>query len=164
MGGAGDDLLAAGGGTVSDTLKGGEGDDTLRGNLGDDLLFGGAGNDSIEGNGDNDLIQGNFGDDTLRGNFGDDTLYGGAGKDTLFGNEGADVFAIQLNSGRDTIRDYENLTDRLGLTGSMTFNDLNITSNVNNTATLIKDSNNTVLAVLSGVDSSLITEADFVSL
>ena len=164
IGGSGDDLLAAGGGTVTDILKGGEGNDTLRGNLGNDFLYGGAGNDYIEGNGDNDMIQGGDGNDKLLGNLGNDTLYGGAGIDTLIGNDGADIFAIQFGSGKDIISDYENLTDRLGLSGSRSFSELNITPNIDGTGTLIKDNNNNVLAVISGVDSSLITEADFVSL
>jgi large repetitive protein len=100
----------------------------------------------------------------LGGGKGNDRFFGGNGNDKLLGNEGKDTFAIQLASGKDTIVDFQDGIDRLGLSKGLTFNKLTIADNTNDTGTFIKDNNNHVLAVLVGVDSSLITQADFVLL
>ncbi len=187
LGGAGKDLLAGNGG--DDTLNGGAGDDTLDGELGNDFLNGGLGNDLISGmegndiliglNGDdtldgdsgkdilfgmdeNDVINGGEDKDTLNGGGGDDTLKGGAGIDRLSGKAGADVFVLEVGVGQDLIIDFEDGVDRLGLSGDLSFEHLNIVDLAIYSSTQIYDPvNNQILAVLSGVEPSLITEADF---
>lgn len=80
-----------------------------------DLLYGGRDNDIIYGNLGNDLIYGNHGDDVIYGGQGNDTIYGGQGNDILygslgddllFGDLGADQFVLGINSGSDTIGDF----------------------------------------------------------
>jgi Ca2+-binding RTX toxin-like protein len=121
-GGAGDDVLFAGGGPstlrggtdddqlvggpLGDLLYGDEGDDFLIGGLGDDLLEGGTGMDRLEGGdgddtlrgqGHNDVLLGQLGDDVLEGGDGDDLLEGGRGEDMLLGGNGVD----RIVGGRD---------------------------------------------------------------
>ncbi|GAB4228933.1 MAG: hypothetical protein Kow0049_10260 [Stanieria sp.] len=119
---------------------------------------------TILGNSGDNLLHGREGDDLLRGNEGNDLIYGDRGLDKLYGGIGTDTFAIQLNQGKDTIYDFQAGSDRLGLSNGLSFGDLTITANYNNSATLIKDNTNNVLAILSRIDSSLITQADFLTL
>ncbi|GAB4524933.1 MAG: hypothetical protein Tsb0014_03800 [Pleurocapsa sp.] len=189
FGGNDDDVLKDGDGF--DTLNGESGNDILNGGAGNDKLFGGADNDKLFGGDDNDLIYGGNGRDTLRGDAGKDTLYGDGGNDRLFGGneddvlyggEGtdtlnggsgnntlvgggaSDLFVIQADMGQDLIKDFETGVDRIGLSG-ISFDDLNIIGVSVIDSTLIQDSqSNEVLAVLSGVDSSFLTETDFIHL
>lgn len=93
-----------------DTLAGDDGNDRLEGGGGDDVLFGGRGNDSLDG-----------GD-------GKDILFGGKkGNDTLFGAGGKDIFATKRQSGLDTVVDYLDGFDRIGLAKGLQFNQLNFT-------------------------------------
>jgi len=61
-------------------------------------------------------------------------------------------------SGKDTIYDFENGVDSLGLSNSLTFNYLDIQASGNNTNILFV---NQVLATLNQVNSSLIEQSDF---
>ncbi|MCK6435280.1 MAG: hypothetical protein L6Q68_19945, partial [Aquabacterium sp.] len=91
--------------TGADTLSGRDGNDTLYGRAGDDQLWGGAGND------------------VLYGESGADTLDGGAGDDALNGAAGADTYRFALNSGIDTVNDYDNtagVVDRVILGADLT--------------------------------------------
>lgn len=106
LGGAGNDVLQAGGGRTklqggdgNDTIFGGArnnqidsgaGDDAVFGGAGKNKVFGGAGNDNLQGNALNDALFGGIGDDTLAGADGNDFLAGGDGNDLLFGNNGHD--------------------------------------------------------------------------
>ena len=108
-GGAGNDLLVAGGGTATlhggaglDTLQGGLGNDLLRGNAGRDILRGGIGADRLEGGAGNDELHGEEGDDDLFGEAGLDVLFGEGGNDELFG--GLDADRLFGESGSDTLR------------------------------------------------------------
>ena len=51
----------------------------------------------------------------LIGNSGNDTLAGGSGDDTLTGNGGSDQFRLRTNGGSETITDFVDGTDRIGL-------------------------------------------------
>ncbi len=74
-GGAGNDVLTAGGGNTY--LLGGAGNDVLVGGPGNNVLVGGAGSDVITGGSGRDLIIGGDGTDVLSGGTGDDILIGG---------------------------------------------------------------------------------------
>ena len=151
LGGAGKDILS--GMEGNDILIGMDGDDTLNGELGKDILFGMEGNDTISGGEEND---------TLNGGAGDDILSGGAGIDRLSGKAGADIFTLEVGLGQDLIIDFQDGVDRLGLPEDLSFGQINIIDVPIYSATMIQDDTSTeILAVLHGVEASLITEADF---
>lgn len=138
----------------NDVINGQGGDDTLFGQSGDDLLRGGTGND---------LLFGEIGNDTLAGEAGNDLLNGDQGNDTLRGGRGRDLFIIAANAGIDTIADFEDGTDLIGLV-DLTFNQLGIAqgTGANSTDTLIRlRSTGEVLATVTGVQSTAITIDDF---
>ena len=115
------------------------------------LIFARAGNDTLLGGSGNDLLKGDKGDDLINGGAGNDRIYGGRGKDT---------FVLSNVAGKDTIYDFENGVDSLGLSDGLTFNDLDIQGNGSITNILL--GNRTVL-VLNQVNSSLIEQSDFTS-
>lgn len=185
VGTEGDDTLFAD--VEDETIFGQAGNDILYGNLGDDTLFAEDGNDILYGDmgddtlfeGGNDRLYGNAGDDILFGNAGNDTLYGGKGNDFLLGEEGDDVlsgdlgddtlaggngrdiFVLQSNSGSDIILDFIDGEDVLELPANLSFTDLAIASN--NGSTIIQLGDDT-LATLSGVEPTVISQEDFISL
>ena len=80
----------------------------------------------------NDIFTGTEAADTINGGAGNDTLSGGAGNDTLTGGSEADQFRLQSDSGRDTINDYIDDTDKIafldtGSTGSGSVDFVNTT-------------------------------------
>ncbi|MEQ8383078.1 MAG: hypothetical protein RH949_12010 [Coleofasciculus sp. A1-SPW-01] len=167
----GNDTIA--GGLENDQIFGGDGDDVLRGDLnqrspqvdigGDDIIFGGAGNDRIGGKGGNDQLFGEAGDDQIWGDDGDDILRGGLGNDTLTGDDfsggsGSDTFILAVNEGTDTIVDFQDGADLIGLANGLTFGQLSITQDGKNTLIGFEDE---TLAMLKGVNANLLTEADF---
>ena len=183
FGNIGDDSLFGGtstpenmSGDAADLLFGGEGNDVLQGNIGNDSLSGGTGNDTARGGQGNDSIDGDAGADRLYGDKGNDTLIGGAdndvllggdgedflfgeaGNDTLSGGAGKDYFAIQTSFGSDVVLDFTDGTDSIGLAGGLTFEQLTITGSNGNT---LISRGNELLATLTGVDVSLITNTDF---
>lgn len=114
-GDGGADVMRMGSG--ADVAYGGEGDDRIFGDGGDDVLVGDAGNDFIEGGNGRDFLEGGEGDDVLRGDGSLDNLHGGNGDDTLYGGDGRDTFQFLLGeTGRDTIKDWEDGLDELDLT------------------------------------------------
>ena len=168
IGGAGDDTLRGGGN--ADTLRGGTGDDTIFGGLGADTLFGADGNDTLQGGAKADTLNGGLGNDLLIGNGGRDRLNGGAGQDeliggraadVLFGGDGADTFALQEIGGVDTILDYRDGQDRLGLLSGLDFEALTIRQVGSNS--LIRSESDR-LAILVGVDADVLDADDFVPL
>lgn len=147
---AGEDLILAGLG--NDIASTGDGHDRLYGGAGDDVLTGGNGNDQLYGE---------AGADQLTGGAGDDLLWGGGGNDRLTGGAGSDTFALVYNEGADKILDFEADVDKLGLAGTLKFNQLVISQT--GETTLIKLGKMT-LAELTGVAANALTEASFVSL
>lgn len=134
---------------------GGNGNNTIIGSRGKDTLAG--------GNGD-DLLNSGPSDDTLDGQNGNDTLDGGFGNDTLTGGRGNDLFALAAGEGAETITDFQDVTDRIGLAAGLTFDQLTIAQGTGSNAndTLISITNvNQLLASLTGIQSSLITSTDF---
>ena len=92
-------------------------------------------------------------DDILGGESGPDLINGGLGSDTLTGGDGADVFVVAPEAGTDTINDFSSF-DLIGLTDGLTFDDLSFTGSniIFGTETL---------AVLTGIDTTTLTETDF---
>lgn len=135
----------------NDTLYGGNGNDSLLGGSGNDVVFAGQGADSLNG-GD--------GTDLLFGGNGDDLLTGGLGSDILSGDAGNDRFLLSINSGIDTILDFEDGQDLLVLGNGLTFPQLSITQE--NSATFIRlSATGAILASLNGVSASAIDAANF---
>ena len=105
---------------------------------GDDIIYGGAGADRIGGKSGNDTLYGDGGDDVIFGDAGDDIIYGGAGNDTLVGDDfsggsGSDIFMLAAGEGTDTILDFGAGIDLLGLLGSLSFGQLEIVQEGQNT-------------------------------
>ncbi|MBC1237845.1 tandem-95 repeat protein [Nostoc sp. 2RC] len=131
-------------------LNGGNGINTIRG---------AAGNDTIRGGNGNDILFGNAGDDVLFGDNGDDRLRGGLGNDTLTGGLGNDIFILATGEGTDTITDFKNCVDKIGLTGGLTFAQLAIVQDGNRVRI---SKGNEVLAYLNGITVNLIDFTDFI--
>ncbi|MEG3960502.1 FG-GAP-like repeat-containing protein, partial [Microcoleus sp. herbarium2] len=131
----------------NDTLFGGKGEDIMLGSQGDDYLFGNQGSDTICGGEGNDLISANeqadilggcegndtlYGgenNDTLTGGQGDDILYGELGNDSLTGGSGNDIFVLNSGQGFDRIADFIVGQDLMGLSGGLSFGQLEISQN-----------------------------------
>ena len=171
-GNTGDDILR--GGSGNDVIRGGSDNDQLVGQLGNDTLSGDSGDDIIYGDREtgessddgNDILWGGYGDDELYGRGGDDYLIGQNGLDVLIGGEGADTFVLTSYSSsdsRDTIKDYVDGTDKIGLIG-IDFDSLTISQDVNAVDTNISNAAGNIIAVLEGVTATDIDAADFVSL
>ena len=98
------------------------GTDTVRSSVSYDLdsnfeqlvLIGGK---NLKGGGNElaNAIHGNSGNNVLRGQAGNDDLLAGKGKDRLFGGTEADLFHFATGDGKDTIMDFENGIDRIGV-------------------------------------------------
>lgn len=91
----------------NDRISGLGGDDTICGYGGDDTLEGGKGNDILRGGNGSDFLYGAEGNDDLMGEAGNDSLEGGRGNDKLNGGIGNDNYMFGLDSGTDTIIDYD---------------------------------------------------------
>ena len=118
-----------------DRLHGEGGNDIINGGGDDDFMQGGVGNDSISGANGNDTLYGNDGDDTLLGGAGIDILVGGTGddlldgeadSDRLFGNNGKDTFVLRAGDTNNTIYDFEDNLDSLGLADGLESNSLTV--------------------------------------
>ena len=133
----GDDYIA--GGNAKDTLRGRAGRDTLLGNNGNDILYGEAGNDILDG-----------------GN-GTDLLFGGLGNDKLTGGNGPDTFVFAAGEGTDTITDFSSGTDKIGLSGGLSFGSLSFSGN-----NILFG--NEVLATLTDVNTTTLTQSNFVTI
>ena len=142
------------GGSDNDTLTGTFGNDSLNGGNGNDSLIGNAGNDTLIGGNGTDFLVGSAGNDLLNGDNGDDTLTGGPGTDTLTGDNGQDIFVFASGEGIDTITDFKLGTDKIGLTGGLTFGNLSFSGNQ-----ILMGSD--VLAVLTGVNTNTLTASNF---
>ncbi|MBE9061876.1 hypothetical protein [cf. Phormidesmis sp. LEGE 11477] len=140
-------------------LNGTRDDDRLIGSSKNDIINGFGGDDRLVGKAGDDTLNGGGGRDNLRGAGGDDVLIGGNGFDLLTGNQGRDIFVLELNQGRDIIRDFKNGVDSLGLSDGLSFGDLNIVGRGD--STLIRF-NNATLVSLSGISAHTIGAEDFV--
>ena len=118
-----------------------------------ETLFGGDGNDELDGD---------DGDDILSGDNGNDELTGGAGSDVLSGGSGMDIFTFELNSGNDTITDFDTVDELIDLRPTRVhFDELTI-SGVGNDALIEFDTSaGGVKITLQGVDAAEIGETNF---
>ena len=150
-GDGGDDIVV--GGQGDDIVIGGAGNDLMvNGNKGSDQVFGGDGNDTVNGGRENDSLFGEAGDDWLSGDLGADTLLGGAGSDVYFvGGDATDICY------------YDDTEDFIGLAGGLSFEQLSFSQGAAG-AQILNLTTNSVLAVLPGVDVSLLDAGDFISI
>jgi Ca2+-binding RTX toxin-like protein len=131
----------------------------------DDVINGQGGNDRLRGLGGNDILRGGSGNDTLTGGAGNDTLVGNAGRDGLTGGDGDDLFSLAIAQGVDTITDFTVGRDLMALAGILPsqiaiaqgtgsqFKDTLISVNTG--------SGNQLVAILSNINATTITLADF---
>jgi VCBS repeat-containing protein len=134
----------------------------LNGGNGIDILNGTAGRDRIDGGNGDDILFGDAGNDILFGGNGNDRLRGGLGNDTLTGGLGVDTFILAAGEGSDLVQDFQNGTDKLGLAGGLTFNQL--TFQQDGTRTRIKiAATGEELAVLANVTVNQLDLTDFVT-
>jgi len=134
----GDDLIDASGGTGSNRLYGGDGDD---------LLVAGV----------NDFLFGNDGNDILLAGRGGSNLFGGLGNDQFFLAGDRGVLPTAIN----TIVDFLAGTDTLVITaiaGVTEFSNVSLTQQGNNTLVAAAGTN---LALLTGIQASTLTVANF---
>lgn len=144
--GSGADIFKNSGGTVSGTISGGAGNDiyvvdrtslTLSefDNQGKDTVRSsvswtlGTGFETLELTGSGAIsAYGNALANTLVGNSRLNHLYGFGGNDRLTGGNGADTFHFEIGTGKDTITDFTDGTDRIDLTeyGTTGIGDLTI--------------------------------------
>ncbi|MFN6487859.1 calcium-binding protein, partial [Nostoc sp. DedQUE02] len=163
IGTLGNDIINGGNG--NDTIYGGNGNDSLNGDNGNDILYGdglmdgGAGNDTLNGGNGNDTLYGGGGSDRLTGGNGNDLLYGGAGSDILTGGNSNDIFAFAAGEGTDTITDFSKGSDLIGLYSGLTYGDLSFSGN-----NIKVTSTNEILATLTGINTTTLTAANFVTL
>ncbi|MFN6461375.1 MAG: cadherin-like domain-containing protein [Nostoc sp. DedVER02] len=163
IGTIGNDIIYGGNG--NDTIYGGAGNDSLDGGNGNDILYGdglmdgGTGNDTLNGGNGDDTLYGGGGSDRLTGGNGNDLLYGGAGSDTLTGGNGNDIFAFAGGQGTDTITDFVKGSDLIGLYGGLSFGQLSFSGN-----NIKVTSTNEILATLTGINTTTLTAANFVTL
>ncbi len=176
-GGAGDDTLMGGYGT--DKFDGDSGSDTvdysysssdrLRVDLsketawfvGDPSRSAGSGNQpstteelkSIEN------VIGTRGDNVIIGDSGSNVIDGSRGVDTITGGGGNDLFVLRAGDGADIIRDYNDSHDGFLLDG-LSYSSLDFVDTGQDTEIQI-DSTNQVLAILEGVDDSVLHSSDF---
>lgn len=133
--------------TPGNDLNGGNGKDNLTGTPNNDTLNGGNGKDTLTG------LDGN---DILLGGNGADELIGGKGFDQLTGGNGGDLFIFAGGDGTDTITDFGDGPDLIGLAGGLTYQDLTFSGN-----DIIVSNSNQILATLSGVDTTTLSSSDF---
>ena len=142
----------------NDRISGLGGNDQLYGLRGNDQLVGGTGNDQLYGGAGNDVLRGGTGRDRLEGGNGDDTLYGESDADRLIGGRGHDIFAVGTASGADTIEDFQDKKDLIGLLEQIKFTNLTIVQSGKDTMIGV---GNDVIAILKNVQVSTIGKADF---
>ena len=171
FGGNGDDSLS--GSIGNDTIDGGDGNDHINGYSGHDTLIGGDGDDTITGDGGsgyagNDILFGNAGNDVLRGRGGNDQIDGGTGSDTITTGPGSDRIILRIGDGGNTLSDADIITDftdgsdNFGLDGGLLFSQLVIAQGSGAYASdTIISKGSEYLAILQGIDASLLSDADF---
>lgn len=130
----------------------------LNGRFGNDTLSGQGGNDRISGATGNDVLLGGGGNDNINGGRGNDTLITGPGRDTSRGAQGNDIFVLERGGGFDTIIDFTNGQDKLGLSRGIRFRNLEIEQTGSNTTVSF---GRDVLAVVSGTNARTINSRDF---
>ncbi|MEM6614343.1 MAG: hypothetical protein AAF652_19260 [Cyanobacteria bacterium P01_C01_bin.72] len=90
------------------------------------------------------------------------TIFSTVEQGMITGNGGADIFVLESTAGTDTIKDFRDGVDTFGLT-NLGFNDLNITNNQAETATIVADMNNQILVIVNNISAADITATDFIN-
>ena len=135
---------------------------------GDYKIYGGDSNNILDGGAGDDILKGGDGNDVLNGGAGNDTLDGGPGSETITTGSGTDQIILRSGDGGDALPDADIITDftydddNFGLDGGLLFSQLVITQGSDayaNDAIISKGSE--YLAILLGIDVSLLSEADF---
>ena len=142
------------------------------------VIFGGRFEDNLIGGNGEDLIYGYQLNDRINGRNGNDEIWGGSGNDNISGGNGNDTFVLIAGEGTDTITDFEDGRDRLGLartsfyqwdgtnlefnTVDLNFSDLTIGTQGAD-ATVSVSLTSEVLAVIKGA-AGLINENDFIKI
>lgn len=121
-----------------------------------------SGIEAVRGTGGNDILRGASGAESLWGGSGDDTIDGRGGDDVLRGDAGLDVFVLRVGDGTDTVADFTNGQDRIGLASGLAFTDLTIRAGSGGTE-LVVTASGEVLALLAGVSPALLDAGDFLS-
>jgi Ca2+-binding RTX toxin-like protein len=138
-------------GLATNQLYGDDGDDAVTGIILEPIY------DGTFGTGQN-LLFGGDGDDVLIAIGGEDNvLDGGAGDDTLTGSDNDDTFVLRVGDGTDTITNFQQGTDSIGLADGLGYGDLTIVASAGDTTILAGAEE---LAVVENVIG--ITSADFV--
>jgi len=161
----------------AETVRGDSGNNVLSGKGGADTIFGGTGNDTLYAdsinNGassanTNDTLYGEAGNDVLVASAGDNTLDGGTGADTITTGGGSDKIILRIGDGgselsdADIITDFTDGSDDFGLTTGLSFSDLTRAQGSGDYANdTIISYGSEYLAILQGIDVSLLSEADF---
>ena len=154
--GDGNNNILVGDGDNSTISSSPVGSDTIHGYGGDDILVAGSNGSSDHWNmarimagglsnyissmnsGDNtgnDLLYGGAGTDTLIGSLGDNTLDGGTGADTIYTGNGSNTIVLRVGDGgstlaaADTITDFTDGSDVLGLDDDLLYSQLTIRNN-----------------------------------
>lgn len=146
---------------IRSTRVGDKSNNILRGNKASGIVDGGGGRDRVITKGGDDLGMGGVGRDFVNGGAGDDLIDGGKGADTLKGGLGNDVFVIAPKHGSDTILDFKDGIDYIGLAGGLEFDDLRLIQK--GSGTVIKASGGK-LAFLKGVDTAQLSVEDMVQI
>ena len=114
----------------------------------------------LEYNPGDDIVLGDSGDDVLVGGSGDDILDGGTGKNTYLGKAGCDTFVLHEGHGYSHILDFQDGVDVIGLTSGLTFEDLDIVQQGNDSLIRIDGYK---LAVVKSIQAEQLGVEDFVS-
>ena len=184
-GSAGVDIIRGDNG--NNALRGDDGDDTIYGGDGNDALAGWhmqngttaasfndgdmKSNSTDSSRNSNDSLYGGAGNDLLVGTYGNNTLDGGTGADTIYSGSGSDTIVLRVGDGGSTITDADTITDFtdgsdfLGLGGSLTYSDLTIAQGTgsNSGDTIIK-AGSEYLAILTGITASNVNYFDVASM
>ena len=178
---AGDDTLYGTNG--DDTISGLGGNNIIYAGNGNNTIYAGAGNDRVNtGNGNNqiyagegvntvntgsgdDLIYAGSGNDVINAGVGNNTIYAGSGNNTItstgidpiFTSSGSVRFILGEGAGIPTIMKFDE-SDRITLTGGLTFSNLNISQSSGDT---FISAGADLLAILKYTQSSTITSAIF---
>ena len=134
---------------VVNEIEGSDGDDIITASN-NDIIRGGDGKDILNGVAGNDTLLGGQQFDRLNGGVGDDVLDGGQGIEVLTGGAGSDLFYLDDLDNIAWVIDFELGRDTLGLAEGITFDDLEITGEVNSFISYQGDR----FAVLLGVNST----------
>ncbi|MBW4682928.1 MAG: M10 family metallopeptidase C-terminal domain-containing protein [Microcoleus vaginatus WJT46-NPBG5] len=122
--------------------------------------------ENVVGSAGNDFIYGNEVGNTISGNEGADRLTGASGADNLTGGAGTDTFVFARGDGgltagaADTLIDFKDGEDLLGLSSGLAFNNILIEGAGADTFIRVAQDGE-FLAKLTGISFETITSADF---